>query len=89
MDGDKPLAARIAGLIASRRRLRERLATRLADEVEAKTEPPEDPFVARACDVLADAVGFAGVSAFSRRFRERFHESPAAFSRQARASTDR
>jgi len=28
---------------------------------------------------VADAVGFASVSAFSRRFRERFGESPARY----------
>lgn len=133
------LAARIAGLIASRRRLRERLAGQPVEPQAA-----EDPFIARArriaaehlgeseftvrdwADLLhmdrttlfrklksgidrspdeelremrlqraaellrakagnvaevADAVGFASVSAFSRRFRERFGESPAAFSR--------
>lgn len=32
---------------------------------------------------VADAVGFASVSAFSRRFRERFEESPAAYARKA------
>ncbi|MBL39519.1 MAG: hypothetical protein CMP07_14040 [Xanthomonadales bacterium] len=142
------LAARLAGLIASRRRLRERLAaapeaapSALDDEAANR----EDPFVARAREVLADhlaepgfsvrdwadllhmdrttlfrkfkaaagrspdedlremrlqraaallreragnvaevadAVGFASVSAFSRRFRERFEESPAAFARK-------
>jgi DNA-binding response OmpR family regulator len=134
------LAARIAGLIASRRRLRERLAALPS----AEPEPVEDPFLARARAVMleqlaepgftirdcaallhmdrttlfrkfkaaadrspdeelremrlqraaellreragnvaevADAVGFASVSAFSRRFRERFSQSPAAYGR--------
>jgi len=129
------LAARIAGLIASRRRLRDRLARQTV-----QPEPSEDPFVTRARSVasehlgepgfsvrdwaallhmdrttlfrkfkaavdrspeeelremrlqcaakllraqagnvaeVADAVGFASVSAFSRRFRERFGETPA------------
>jgi len=129
------LAARIAGLIASRRRLRDRLA-----EQTVELDPSEDPFVTRARSILtehlgepgftvrdwaallymdrttlfrkfkaavdrspeeelremrlqraaqllrakagnvaevADVVGFASVSAFSRRFRERFGETPA------------
>jgi signal transduction histidine kinase/CheY-like chemotaxis protein len=133
------LAARIAGLIASRRRLRQRLAEQAKQGVEAEVERTEDPFVAKARAVLAenlsepgfsvrdwadllhmdrttlfrkfkaavgrspdeelremrlqraaellrakagnvaevaDAVGFASVSAFSRRFRERFGVSP-------------
>ncbi len=131
------LAARIAGLIASRRRLRDRLA-----EQSVEPEPSEDPFISKARSILAehlgepgfsvrdwaallhmdrttlfrkfkaavgrspdeelremrlqraaellrakagnvaevaDAVGFASVSAFSRRFRGRFRKSPAAF----------
>nr|WP_240956430.1 hybrid sensor histidine kinase/response regulator transcription factor [Wenzhouxiangella sp. XN79A] len=131
------LAARIAGLIASRRRLRDRLAGQTVEP-----EPAEDPFITRARGILsehlgepgfsvrdwaallhmdrttlfrklkaavdrspdeelremrlqraaellraragnvaevADAVGFASVSAFSRRFRERFGVSPAKF----------
>ncbi len=137
------LAARIAGLIASRRRLRERLAAMPPAEPEPT---PEDPFLAKARAVIldhlsepsftvrdwaallhmdrttlfrkfkaaadrspdeelreqrlqraaellrakagnvaevADSVGFASVSAFSRRFRERFKKSPATFSRRS------
>ena len=136
------LAARIAGLIASRRRLRQRLAEHAKQGVEAQVEQTEDPFVGKARAVLvenftepgfsvrdwadlmhmdrttlfrkfkavvgrspdealremrlqraaellrakagnvaevADAVGFASVSAFSRRFRERFGDSPAGY----------
>ena len=141
------LAARLAGLIASRRRLRERLATApeaAPPALNGETASREDPFVKRAREVLADhlaepgfsvrdwadllhmdrttlfrkfkaaagrspdedlremrlqraaellreqagnvaevadAVGFASVSAFSRRFRERFDTSPAAYAR--------
>ena len=32
---------------------------------------------------VADAVGFASVSAFSRRFRERFAVTPAAYRRES------
>ena len=136
------LATRIAGLIASRRRLRERLAAQAAENIEPSPETLEDPFITKARAIMADhlsepsfsvrdwadllhmdrttlfrkfkaaidqspdealrearlelaakllrqkagnvaevadAVGFASVSAFSRRFKERFRESPADF----------
>lgn len=141
------LAARVAGLIASRRRLRERLAAPSAPSggaPEPDAGQPNNPFLTRAREILAehydepgftvrdwadllhmdrttlyrkfkaaagqspdeelrerrlhraaellragagnvaevaDAVGFASVSAFSRRFRERFDATPAAFAR--------
>ncbi len=141
------LAARIAGLIASRRRLRERLAAADKQQAGNGSAPVsnQDPFLTRARTVVsehlaepgfsvrdwaallymdrttlfrrfkaaagcspdeelremrlqraanllrqragnvaevADAVGFASVSAFSRRFRERFAATPAAFARK-------
>lgn len=158
------LAARVAGLIASRRRLRDRLARQVEAEAtgvlssgtqerqpgqqpQEETAQAEDPFLhqantvlarhlsepgfsvrdwadllhmdrttlfrkykaatgqspdealreerlQRAADLLrkragnvaevADAVGFASVSAFSRRFRERFDATPAAYARGQR-----
>ena len=140
------LAARIAGLIASRRRLRERLSAEAKQEFEQPTENTQDPFIAKARTILADhlsepgfsvrdwadllhmdrttlfrkfkaatdqspdqalrqarlelaakllrqkagnvaevadAVGFASVSAFSRRFRDQYNQSPANFARNA------
>ena len=144
------LAARIAGLIASRRRLRERMQSEPSAAQASAIDPAtSNPFVQRALEVMqahlpepgfsvrdwagllhmdrttlfrkfkaatdqspdealrearlelaarllrqkagnvaeiADAVGFASVSAFSRRFRERFKQSPAAYARNGRSA---
>ena len=54
------LAARIAGLIASRRRLRQGVATEAAEAIERAAEPRKDPFVAQARRVLEEHLAEPG-----------------------------
>jgi len=51
---------------------------------EARMQRAADLLKRRAGNVaeVAEAVGFASVSSFSRRFRERFGQTPASFSRE-------